>query len=47
MDALADCGPPGFASDIGNAVSDVQLVILRRYYKDLTEIYLKNEAYAW
>ncbi len=44
---LADCGPAGFANAIGNAVSATQLGILKGYYKDLTEVYLKSEAYAW
>ena len=41
------CGPEGFAIDAANAVSALQLDILRGSLPFVTEVYMKSETYGW
>ena len=44
---IGACGPGGFISDCGNAVTRIELGILRGAVQNVTEVYFKSEQYGW
>jgi hypothetical protein len=44
---LPACGPPSFLADCANTVTAAQISLIKGDYPEVSEVYLKSEAYGW